>query len=257
MQVFNQGMGLDFVWSFLILLCMFFVLRRTTEGKKTYQIRRVQGLDAIDEAIGRATEMNRPVMYLPGWTPLSSPQTLTSMTVLSEVAKKTAQYDCRLIVPVQYPEIHSVLHEVVRQSYLDQGHPDRFRSDDVMWFSNHYFGYAIGVIGIMNKERIGANIMVGSFAFDALMYGEAASQVGAIQIGGTDGPITDFVVTCDYTLIGEEMYAAAAYLSGDHKRISSIVVEDWFKYVITAAIVLGSLLSTFGGAEKFSKLLDW
>jgi hypothetical protein len=255
--VFNEGMGFDFLWSLAILLCVSLVLRQTTQGRASWEIRRVQGLDAIDEAIGRATEMNRPVMYLPGYTGLSSPQTLASMTVLSEVAKKTAQYDCRLIVPVQYPEIHSVLHEVIRQSYIETGHPDRFRSDDVMWFSNHYFGYAIGVIGIMNKEQIGANIMVGSFAFDALMYGEAASQVGAIQIGGTDGPITDFVVTCDYTLIGEEMYAAAAYLSKDPKRISSIVVEDWFKYVVTAVVILGSLLNTIGKVDVLSRILDW
>ena len=79
--MFKPGMALDFLWSTCILLAMVYVLNRTKKGQAPWQIRRVQGLDAIDEAIGRATEMNRPVMYLPGWTGLDSPQTLASMTV--------------------------------------------------------------------------------------------------------------------------------------------------------------------------------
>jgi len=53
-------------------------------------------------------------------------------------------------------------------------------------------------------------------------------------------------VACDYTLIGEEYYAASALLSNDNMLLGSLKAADAVKVVLCVLIVVGSLLATFG-----------
>ena len=255
--MFAKGMAVDFCLIALLMLAVGYALKRTKEQKARWEIRKIPGLDAIQEGIGRATEMNRPVFYLPGSGTFTDPQLLASMAVLSEVAKITARYETRLIVCVPMSSVYPVIEEIVRQSYVSEGKVDSYRSDDVRWFSDHYFGYAIAIIGLMFKEKVATNIMMGTFAFDALMYAEAGNQAGAIQVGGTAATtqIPFFVAACDYALIGEEIYAAAAYLTKDPVRVATIVAEDWAKFLVTGLVIVGAILQTMGKAAGLKALL--
>ncbi|MGI6643499.1 MAG: DUF6754 domain-containing protein [Bacillota bacterium] len=254
--MFANGMAVDFLLVLFLNLAVVYVVQKSKAGSD-YTIRKIPGLDAIEEGVGRATEMNRPVLYLPGYADFTDPQTLASMAVLSEVAKVTARYDTRLIVPVNYAYVHPVMSEVVRQAYVSQGQTHSFKPDDVMWFSDHYYGYAIAVIELMFREKVATTVMFGNFAFDALMYAEAGNQAGAIQIGGTasTAQIPFFVAACDYAIIGEEIYAAAAYITKDPVRVATIVVEDWAKFAATALIVIGVILQSLGSVDVINSIL--
>jgi hypothetical protein len=257
-RVLKEGMGFDLVFVVLLTLSVAYILNKAKRDRKTWEIRRIPGLDAIEEGIGRATEMDRPVFYLPGSGGFEEPQLLASMAVLAEVARMTARYDTRLIVCVPYSGVYPVMQEIVRQAYVAEGKADSFRTDDVRWFSDHYFGYALGIVGLMFKEQVATNIMIGNFAFDALMYAEAANQAGAIQVGGTAAitQIPFFVAACDYALIGDEMYAAAAYLTKDPVRIATIVAEDWGKFFVAGLVALGALLQSLGAVESLNNILN-
>jgi len=256
----SEGMGFDFVFILALIIAVVYIVKKTEKNEGTgWQIRRIPGLDAIEEGIGRATEMDKPVLYLPGAGGFDQPQLLASMAVLSEVAKMTARYDTRLIVCVPYSGVYPVMQEIVKQAYASEGKVENYRPDDVRWFSDHYYGYALGIVALMFQEQIATNIMIGDFAFDALMYAEAGNQVGAIQVGGTAAitQIPFFVAACDYALIGEEIYAAAAYLTKDPIRVATIVAQDWGKFFVTGLLVVGVLLQTFGGVEILNSILNW
>ena len=77
---------------------------------------------------------------------------------------------------------------------------------------------------------------------------ETGNSTGAIQIAGTAMPsqLPFFVAACDYTLIGEELFAASAYLSGEPKLLGSLKGQDMGKGLILIAIVIGLILETFG-----------
>ena len=72
---------------------------------------------------------------------------------------------------------------------------------------------------------------------------------GAIQIAGTAQPaqLPFFVAACDYTLIGEEFFAASAYLSGSSEEIGSLKGQDVGKVVVALGLVVGILLTTIAG----------
>lgn len=210
-------------------------------SRDKFRPRPIAGLRAVDDAIGRATEMARPVLFTPGWGgDIQRPTTIASMNILGQVAEKTAQYDCHLLYPTHDPVIQSVAHEVIRESYARVGHSDRFREDDVRFVSSSQFGYAAAVEGMISRQKPAAVLLLGTFEAESLIMAETGNSVGAIQIAGTDSTIqlAFFIVACDYTLIGEELFAASGYLSGDQAILASVRAQDMLKVVIVLALLV-------------------
>src|SRR5262245_61265450 len=67
-------------------------------GREFY-IRKIAGIAAVEEAVGRATEMGKPVLFVAGNQDMDNVQTVAGLTILSSVAQKTAQYETNLVVP--------------------------------------------------------------------------------------------------------------------------------------------------------------
>lgn len=225
------------------------VLLATQKGKMRPKIRRIPALDSIEEAVGRATEMGRPVHFTTGYgeiTTSTAPQTFASFAVLEHVVGLTAKYNTQLIVSIKSAESFPLTQELVRQAYLAAGKPDMFKEDTVRFISTAQFAWAAGVLGIFNREKVAANIMIGYFMAESLLFAEGGAQVGAIQVAGTGNlaQTAFFVAACDYTLIGEELYAGGAYLSQDLKQIGSLGGQDYVKLVTMAFIIAGTILAT-------------
>jgi hypothetical protein len=211
-------------------------------------IRRIAGLDAIDEAVGRCTEMGKPTLYIPGISTISDVATIASLNILGQVAKKIAQYQARIIVPNRDPIVFPVTQDVVKEAFIEAGYPHNYRSDDVYFVTNDQFAYAAAVCGTMVRERPGANLLLGMFYAESLVLAETGASVGAIQIAGTDAisQLPFFVTACDYTIIGEELYAASAYIGREPTLLGTLKGQDLFKMVCLGVICLGVLLMTLG-----------
>jgi len=80
----------------------------------------------------------------------------------------------------------------------------------------------------------------------ALLLTETGASTGAIQIAGTDSDhqLPFFVTTCDYTLIGEELYAASAYLSREPVQVGTLRGQDIGKAVVLGMLGIGTALAT-------------
>lgn len=216
-------------------------------GKEVF-VRRIPGLEAVDEAIGRATEMGRSILYVLGLGGVDNVATIASMTILGQIARRTADYETPLRVPCNDPIVLNVVREMVRTSYLDEGRPDAYNEENIFFLTDSQFAYAAGVDGMMVREKPAAVFLQGQFYAESLLMAETGNSIGAIQIAGTDSEhqLPFFIAACDYTLIGEELYAATAYLSKDPMFLGSLKGQDWGKVVIFAAIVLGVILELSG-----------
>jgi hypothetical protein len=224
-------------------------------SRERFKVREIGGLKAVEEAIGRATEMARPVLYTPGWGgDIQRPTTIASLNFLSHVAEKTAVYDCPLMFPTHDPVIMAVAQEVVRESYAEAGYPDRFRAENVSYVTSSQFGYAAAVDGMISRLRPASIFLLGTFEAESLILAETGNSVGAIQIAGTDSTIqlAFFIVACDYTLIGEELFAASGYLSGDQSILASVRAQDILKVLIAlfliVAVVWSTIVAVTGGS---------
>lgn len=217
------------------------------KGKKLY-IRKIPGLNAIDEAVGRATEMGKKMLYIPGILSLSEIQTIASLSILGYVAKLSAVYGADLEVPNIDPLTFSAARENVKQAYLEAGKPDQFKEDMVTYITYDQFAYAAAVTGKMVREKPATNFLIGAFFAESLILAETGQSTGAIQIAGTSyvTQLPFFVTTCDYTLLGEELFAASAYLSREPTLLGSIKAQDVTKAILLVVIALGIALLVFG-----------
>ena len=98
----------------------------------------------------------------------------------------------------------------------------------------------------MVRDKPAACFYMGAFYAESLILAETGNSIGAIQIAGTAMPsqLPFFVAACDYTLIGEEFFAASAYLSGDAEQLGSLKGQDIGKLIAAGLLILGCLFAT-------------
>jgi hypothetical protein len=236
--------------AIIAFAAVMFASQRKAKRGVEIPIRRLAGLDALDEAIGRATEMGRPVLYVPGTDEIKEIQTIYSMMILRHVARKTAEYGTPLIVPTKNAVVMAFCEEAVRQGCVDAGRPDAFIADNVRYLSDEQFAYCAGIAGIMYRERPAANIYMGMFYAESLILAETGFLHGAIQVAGTarQEQLPFFVAACDYTIMGEEYYAVTAYLTRDPSLVGTIRAGDLVKVAATAVIAVGVTLASIAGS---------
>jgi hypothetical protein len=230
---------------FCTLVLTFINLAR--RGGSLY-IRRIAGLNAIDEAVGRATELGKKVLYVPGIMSIDENQTIASLAVLGHVARMTARYGTDLDVPNKDPLTFASARETVREAYTEEGRPDLYTESIVHYVTYDQFAYTASVSGIMMRERPAANFLIGSFYAESLLLAETGQSSGAIQIAGTAevAQLPFFVCACDYTLMGEELYAAGAYLSREPAQMGSIKGQDITKAVVGLYMIVATILLAAG-----------
>jgi len=260
-----QSYGQWFNWGRLAVLLMVagflsltvYFINKAKSGADLY-VRRLAGIEAVDEAIGRATEMGKPILYVLGLGTASDIATIASYTILGRVAKKVAEYQTGLIVPCYDPITMTVAQETVKTAYMDAGRPDAYKEDMVYFVTNQQFAYVAGVNGVMLRERPATNLYMGKFYAESLILAETGVVAGSIQISGTDeiSQIPFFVVACDYTLIGEELYAASAYLGKEPLLLGSLKAQDYAKAGVILLAIIGfvSLMLGYHGFADFFEI---
>jgi len=256
-QWFHTGRAVSLVLMGILIGAILFYINQAKAGKELF-IRKIAGLEAVDEAVGRATEMGKSVFYIPGIQDMDNMQTIAGLTILGRVAKLTAEYETKLEVPVSRSLVMVTAREIVKESYLDAGRPDYFDDDMVFYLTDDQFGYAAGVDGLITRKKPATVFYQGAFFAESLILAETGNSIGAIQIAGTAMPaqLPFFVAACDYTLIGEELFAASAYLSREPKLLGSLKGQDIGGKLIFLVLAAISILVASIGTFYSAALVD-
>jgi hypothetical protein len=254
-QWFHSGRVTMLVATIIMSFLILWFINQARMGKELY-IRPIAGLEAVDDAVGRATEMGKPIMYIPGIMDMDDIQTIAGITILGRVARKAAQYEVPLLVPCSRSIVMSAAQETVKEAYIDAGRPDFYNADRINYLTDDQFGYAAGVDGMMLREKPGAIFYMGTFYAESLILAETGHSTGAIQIAGTAMPsqLPFFVTACDYTLIGEELFAASAYLSKEPLLLGSLKGQDIGKAIMLIILIVGMILVSIGFTQIASLL---
>ncbi len=245
-SIFIEGARIKFSAIILVSITLYYYIDRARSGEEIY-LRTIPGLKALEEAVGRATEMGKSVLFVPGISDMDQVETITGLNLLGHVAEHTAKYETSLNVPVSKSIVMEAGRDICKESYLKAGRPDLYSDDMVHYISDEQFAYAAGVNGIMKREKPAACFYLGKFYAESLMLAETGNSIGAIQIAGTGSPaqIPFFVTACDYTLIGEEFFTASAYLSKKPELVGSIKGQDIVKLLVMVFMVLTLVLNGF------------
>ncbi|MBT3250505.1 MAG: hypothetical protein HN729_01995 [Candidatus Marinimicrobia bacterium] len=248
-SLFREGNEPMFVAVIVVSLTILYYTNRAKRGEEIY-LRPIAGLVALEEAVGRATEMGKSVLFVPGIQDMDQVETVCGLVILGYVASMTAKYEAGLNVPVARSIVMEAARETCKESYLKAGRPDQYYDDMVHYLTDDQFAYAAGVNGIMIREKPAACFYQGKFYAESLILAETGNSIGAIQIAGTGSPaqIPFFVTACDYTLIGEEFFTASAYLSKKPELLGSIKGQDIVKLIGMFLMILVFALNGFNQA---------
>jgi len=237
----------------IIMAAFFYLIFAVKRKKEDLYIRRIAGLDAIDDAIGRATEMGKPIFYDSGLEEIKDPQTIASMLILKSVAKKVAEFKAELYFPAYEPIVMQVADEMIETGFMDAGFPEDYKKENTFLLSPDQFSYAAGLSGMIARKKPASLFHFGAYYAESLLISEAGFAAGSIQVAGTvnSTQLPFFIAACDHTLIGEEMYAAAAYLSREPLAVSNLKLSDYAKIVFGVLFLLSTFLLTIDSDWRF------
>ena len=250
MSVLTEERLVPLVAFVLAWLATYLAIQLGKQGK--IRIRRIPGLDAIEEAVGRAVEMGRPVFDIVGmgsFTDIYATQTVAGLSILSYVSTLSARLGAKMYAPQADVGVMPVAIELVRTAYTAEGKIEELDIDEQLpYLSGEQFAWAGGIIAMAARMKPAANIMIGPFWAESMLFAESFDRAGSMQVGGTARmyQIPFFAAVCDYVLIGEEMFAAGAYVSGDPMQVGTIGAQDWYKLVGFILAIIGALLATAG-----------
>jgi len=240
-----NGSLMMFIASLIIVSLGIFL---TIKGVLKPKIRRLAGIDALDEMIGRATELGRPVHFTVGLGGIGNPQVIAGLSIARYVARRCAELGVRFLFTFSVPSVQPIATDLIKQAYVEAGKADAFSPDNVIWLSDRQFAFATGVMGLVLREKAAANMLLGYFAAESLIFAEAGYRAGAMQIAGTTNSyqIPFFIVTCDYTLISIELIYAGAYMSQEPRQIGTILGQDYLILIGLVLMGVGAVLYGLG-----------
>ena len=240
---FKDEKAAMFILTLSVIFIMLYEIKLTKFNNKLPFLRSIPGLKAIEEAVGRSTEMGKPILFVPGIMDMNEVETVAGVVVLGHVANMTAKYETELDVPVARAIVMQAARQVSKEAYLTQGRPELYNEDMVHYITDDQFAYAAAVNGIMQRDEPAACLYMGKFFAESLLFAETGNSIGAIQIAGTGSQtqIPFFVTACDYTLMGEEFFAASAYLSQEPDLIAGITAQDLIKVILVTVILIGTV----------------
>ena len=230
------------IFIFILLGPGMYFSRKAVSGA-TYYLRKIKGIDEISHSIACSVEQGRPIMFSTGTTDVS-PVLYACLGILKYITKLSAKVKTPVYVPVRDPEALALVDATMKSAYQEEGRLANYDSTKIRFLSSDQLAYASGYQGMVHRENAGACFLFGSFAAESLILSEAGSRIGAKQIAGTvsNEQIPFFVASCDYTLLGEELFATSAYLSGDPVQVGSLRGQDFSKLFIFCELYLDLII---------------
>jgi hypothetical protein len=236
-----------------LLFFAFLLLHFTAEVTEGVMVtlRPIAGFALIDQFIDYARCVRRSMhvsLGTKGVGGVATAETLAGLAALEHVAGALADGGLSPLVTVADPTLLPLAEDATRRAVERAGHPETYNPGRVRLVAPDALAYAAGTADLLASEGAKANVMVGWFGREYLVLGQPSAERGIGQVAGTVNPETlaFMAVSADEMLLGEEIFAASAYLDGKPSGVGSLLAQDWMRFLIVLFILIGVLLKTVG-----------
>ena len=227
---------------------IFYFTRRVRAGQLPI-LRQIQAYETLKGVSARAIEAGRNLHLSLGVgtvTNDTTADTLAGLSILAYLSEKAAATASPPIVSLADPMAMLMAQSVTKAAQTDDPDGAELAQQNVRWVAPQPAAYAAGVMNLIHLEETDANILVGNFGDEYLLMGETAARQGGSHIGGSSVPNTlPFIyASAQETLIGEEIYAAGAYLQKRPVHLGSLMAQDTLRTIIFWVILIGVILAS-------------
>jgi hypothetical protein len=239
----------------LIFLLLFFAAWLPIERGRHVLLRSLRSLIQVQTMTERAAETGTTIHFSPGLGGLNgdagTAEALNGLTTLSSVARLSARTRSNLVTATNDAMTYLTAEDTARSEYLRAGREIDYTPEKTQFISQQdRMAYMAGMNHIISKEQVSGTVLLGRFGSEYLLVGDTLAQrnlpqvVGSSQIEGCSLMVA--TAGLDNVLIGEEVYAAPAYLDRSSSHLASLQAQDWLRTAIIALIIIGVVVATFG-----------
>lgn len=238
--------GIAAVAGFLIIMTAYTIYLRKRQAPA---LRAIGAYQRLQRAIGLVVEAGNRLHIALGSGNLISPQSgieFLGLSVLGWIARTTSLGDRPPVSTAGEGALNILAQNTQRGAMRELGgyfDPSLGRITGMSPFA-----YAAGASLLINEEKVGASLMLGTFSSEASLIIEATERAGGESLGGTDdiaGMAVMFTSTQE-PLIGEEAFAAGAYLGAGNFHFASLFAQDVLRWVLIVIILIGAILKLSG-----------
>jgi hypothetical protein len=234
------GFGVVFLSAVLMLGLL--LLRR----KSPPVFREIPAFIRMRRAVGRVVEDGSRLHISLGRGALTTPQSASAMAglaLLRRLAELTSAGD-QPPIATSGDAVLAVLSQGTLQSASQTSAQGVYDSTAGRLTGLTPFSYAAGAIPAIRDENISANVLMGNFGVEIGLLTDAAERENTFVLAASDNLAAQAVIyaSAQEPLIGEELYAAGAYVDAGPLHTASLTVQDILRWLIIIAILVGAVL---------------
>ena len=244
---FSDLLAIGILLGFAVLL----VVRTGTELRWPTTLRSLPAFDELRRAIERSVESGQRVHLSLGTGTLigsESGPALAGLTALAQAAEVTLEADRPLVASSGDGSVMAASQDALRGALGRMGASDRFRWTSARMLGPTPFSYVATLPAVLDSERVAVHVLLGHFGNEGALAADMGARQHSFVLAGTDSVPTQalFYATADHPLIGEETFAAGAYLGAGGMQRASLRVQDLLRLILIILIVAGTVLRTLG-----------
>lgn len=169
--------------------------------------------------------------------------------MLRRLSERTSLSDNPPVVTTGDASLAVLSQDTLQSGYRAAGAEEQYRFTTGRLTGLTPFSYAAGTIPVVHDEGVSTNIFLGDFGAESALLVEAAERQNADIIAASDNLSAQsvFYTSSQDPLVGEELFAAGAYVGAGASHEASLNVQDVLRWLIIVTILIGSLLKFVGG----------
>ena len=230
-----------------ILLLVFTLLRRRSPGV----YRDIEAYNRLNRAVGRAVEDGTRLHISIGRGNLFTSRggsALAGLAMLQQLSERTSLSDNPPIVTSGDASLTILSQDTLQSGYRAAGAEEQYRFTTGRLTGLTPFAFAAGTLPIASDENVSTNVVIGDLGAESALLVESADREDIDLIAASDNLSAQSVLyaASQDPLIGEELFAAGAYVGAGATHEASLQVQDVMRWLVILAILGGALLKFAG-----------
>lgn len=242
-------LGSIFIFFIGALLLLVLTLWKRKSPK---HLRDIPALKNFYRAMGLSVEDGTRIHVAVGYGDLLTTRNgsaLAALGMLRHLSEYTSASDRPPVTSAGDAALSLLTQDTLHAGYIAAGAEESFVPTTGRLTGLSPFGFAAGAMPILRDEKVSANILMGHFGPEAALLAEAAERENVITIGASDSLAAQSILFAmgQDALIGEELFAAGAYLGAGASHTASVTVQDILRWTIIIVIIpLGVIAKLMG-----------
>ena len=230
-----------------VLLLAFIVWRRRAAAA----LRPIAAYEQLNRAVGLAVENGTRLHFSLGrgsLFPARGASALAGLAMLRRLSERTSVSDNPPVVTSGDASLAILSQDTLQSGYRAAGAEEQYRFTTGRLTGLTPLAFAAGAIPTVNDENVSANVYIGDFGVESALLTDAAERHNSTLIAASDNLAAQsvFYASSQEPLIGEELFAAGAYVGAGPAHDASLNVQDILRWLVILAILAGSVLKFFG-----------